>query len=196
MSPALPVHYETVIRRLIRFAAVGVTIGLLLGITSTEFSKSMRIGPEPQAVQDGRVKLELPAGTLAATKHRLQLGHGHTILLLGVLPLVFACCLFLAGRLGGKEIPAGRLTLSFWCYTVGAGSAVVLLTYRGIATFLTVRGGSYDLAAVDAGLFGGSHAVRAASYGLSHLLMAVGALTLLFSLYGAVGRLGRGEVQA
>ncbi len=193
MSNSLPFHYQVAIRRLIRFAAIGTAVGLLLGITSTEFHKSVRIGPVAQPVQDGRVRLELPAETRTAAGLSLQLSHGHAILLTGVLPLVFALSLFLVWRLGGRELTSGRVRVFFWPYVLGASGSIVLLVYRGLATFLTVRGGNYDVAAVDAGLFGGNHALRAATYGITHTLMALGALTLLFSLFSAAGQIGRAE---
>ncbi|MGE0708528.1 MAG: hypothetical protein AB7N76_23145 [Planctomycetota bacterium] len=192
----LPPHYRTAIRRFVRFGAVGMAVGMLLGLIWTELNKSVRYAPpaaEARRVEEegpsGRtkVRLELPPGVRWEAALSFKLSHGHAILITGVIPLLFGLGLFLAHACGGREIQASALSASFWLYAFGAVGAVGLLLYKGVASFAAIRAGNFDLAAIEAGLFAGSKAIKGICYGLSHSCMAAGAYVFLYQLYRAVG---------
>ena len=194
----LPNHYLHAIRRLLRFAAVGITVGLLLGITWTEFNKSTRYGPEVRKVDppEGRVKLELPPGTRWANGLHFKLGHGHSILILGLLPIGFATTLLLLHRTGGAELSPRTVGIAPAIYLAGGVGAVAIMVYKGGAVFLGLRravlaGEAADLAQLEAGLFLGSRAIKAVAYGTTHSAMAVGAFWFMIAVYRAAGSIGR-----
>ncbi len=193
----VPPHYRRTVRRLVRFAAVGIGVGLLLGLGWTELRKQVRYGLAPGAVAAsdptaGRARLELPAGLMFEAGLDLKLAHGHAILIAGLLPLCFAAALHLTRVSGGREVGPGALAWFTWLYLPGASVALALMVYKGCAQFLAIRaaalaGAAPDLAALDRGLFLGSRALRGACYGLSHSAMAIGAFVLLYALWRAAG---------
>ena len=187
----VPEHYRRTIRGLIRFAIVGIAAGLILGLLWTEFRKSIRYGETPRQIEKvagSRIKLELPPGLMFETALDLKLAHGHMILLTGLLPLGFALMLHLSYAHGGGEIKRGTLATFFWLFVPGAAVAMMLMVYKGFAGLLAVRGGNFDLASVDAGLFGGSRALRGICYGTSHSIMAIGVFVLLVAVWRSLGR--------
>ena len=196
----LPDHYRAAIRRLLRLAAVGIMVGLLLGITWTEFNKSTRYGATVQKVDppQGRVKIELPAGLRWANGLHFKLGHGHSILILGLLPIGFAACLLLLHRVGGGVVPPTTVKLAPIIYYVGGIGAVALMVYKGGAVFLGLRdsilaGAPTDLATLEAGLFGGSRVLKGLLYSTTHTAMAGGAFWFMIGVFKAAGRDGPGE---
>ena len=191
----LPDHYRAAIRRLLRLAAVGIMVGMLLGITWTEFNKSTRYGPEVRKVDppEGRVKIELPAGTRWANGLHFKLGHGHSILLLGLLPIGFAASLLLLHRSGSGEISARTVLVAPLLYYAGGAGAVTIMVYKGAAVFLGLRrailaGTPTDLAALEAGLFAGSKALKVTCYATTHLALSIGAFWFLIAVFRAAGR--------
>ncbi|MBL4846451.1 MAG: hypothetical protein JKY65_13060 [Planctomycetes bacterium] len=193
----LPDHYRAAIRRLLRLAAVGIMIGLLLGITWTEFNRSTRYGETIRKVDppEGRVKIELPAGTRWASGLHFKIGHGHSILILGLLPIGFAACLLLLHRAGGRVISPRTVKLAPILYYVGGVGAVALMIYKGGAVFLGLRssilaGTPTDLGTLEAGLFGGSRAIKGMLYGTTHTAMAVGAFWFMIGVFKSAGGIG------
>lgn len=191
MSQPLPEHYRRTLRRLVRFALVGIGVGLCLGIVWTEFRRSLRYGPvakQVEKVEGSRVRLELPPGMMFETGLDLKIGHGHVTLVAGLLPLCLGLALYLTHVCGGSEIKASTLDWFFWLYVPGAVGALLLMLYKGLVGFLAVRGGQFDLGQVDAQLFGGSRALRGACYGITHTILAVGAFILIVAVFKAIGR--------
>lgn len=194
----LPTHYLHAIRRLLRFAAIGITVGLLLGITWTEFNKATRYGPEVRKVDppEGRVKLELPPGTRWANGLHFKLGHGHSILILGLLPIGFAASLLLLHRCGGGELSPRTVSVAPAIYLAGGVGAVTIMVYKGGAVFLGLRravlaGEPADLAQLEAGLFLGSRALKGLAYATTHSAMAIGAFWFMIAVYRAAASIGR-----
>lgn len=197
MSP-MPEHYVTTMRRLVRFAAVSIFVGLCLGLLSTELNKRLRyadtfgpprtIAAEERAATRGKVEVELPPGLMWETGIDLRLSHGHVILIGGVLPLCFAAALAVVHLMGGGVIGRGTLEAFFWLYVVGGGGAMGLIFYKGWVLMAEVRGGNFDLARIHGEvLFGGSRAVKAAAYGLSHTVLAAAVAIIAVALWRAVG---------
>ena len=56
--------------------------------------------------------------------------------------------------------------------------------------FSAVRGGNFDLAAIEAGLFAGSRALKGACYGTTHSAMAAGAFVLVYQVFRSAGHIG------
>lgn len=194
----LPAHYRAAIRRLLRFATVGITVGLLLGITWTEFNKSTRYGEAVRKVDppEGRVKLELPPGSRWANGLHFKLSHGHSILILGLLPIGFAASLLLLHHAGGSELSPRTTKVAPTIYLAGGVGAVALMVYKGGAVFLALRravlaGQDADIAQLEAGLFAGSRLVKGLAYGTTHTAMAVGAFWFTIAVFRAAGAIGR-----
>jgi len=198
----LPTHYLVTIRRLIRFALVGIAMGMVLGIVWTELRKTVQpsnpfvVGQDYAASahtlepgKGSRAQIALPPGVALDAGIDLKLAHGHTVLLLGLLPLSFAFLLHLSHVYGGTEIRKGTLQLAFWLYAVGSTGAVLLMAYKGWASFVEIRAGNFDFHAVDRGLFGGQRWLRGTCYGLSHTALAVGGFLFLGAVYKSTGGL-------
>lgn len=199
----LPDHYRAAMRRLLRLAAVGIMVGMLLGITWTEFNKSTRYGPEVRKVDppEGRVKVELPAGTRWANGLHFKLGHGHAILVLGLLPIGFAASLLLLHRSGSGEVSPRTVLVAPLLYYAGGVGAVTIMVYKGAAVFLGLRrailaGNPTDLATLEASLFGGSKLLKVACYASTHLALSIGAFWFLIAVFRAAGRAAEAPSEA
>ncbi|MEZ6184850.1 MAG: hypothetical protein R3F62_07555 [Planctomycetota bacterium] len=199
MDRPLPAHYRASIRRLIRFAVVFWSAGLLLGIVSTEFNVSLRYTQRhddpPRTLtreEGGRVKAELPPGFLWESGFDLRISHGHFVLIGGVIPLCVAAGLLLLHTAGGGEISAKVLTAFFWLYLIGATGALSLILYKGLASVLAVRAGNFDLADVHAKMFLGSRAVRGLAHALTHSILAAGVGLIAWAFWRSSGRISSG----
>ena len=154
MNGELPPHYRTTIRRFLRFGVIGLALGMILGLAWTELGRSARYGEvngQPQQVDppEGRIELQLPPGYKWEAGLSFKLSHGHTILIAGLIPLCFAFTLVVLHQAGGKQISPGALNWAFWPYVVGASGALLILLYKGVVGFSAVRGGNFDLAAIE-----------------------------------------------
>ncbi|RMG13462.1 MAG: hypothetical protein D6731_12005 [Planctomycetota bacterium] len=189
-SPApLPGHYARTVRAFVRLGLAGIAAGMILGIWWTEVRQTIAYTPgAPSQVErkGSRVRLELPPGYHFEAGLKLKLSHGHSTLILGVLPLCFALCLTLAHSLGGPPLSPGMLRAAFWCYAVGAVGTVGIMIYRGAASLAAIRAGNFDYQAVQQDLFAGSRALKGALYGTTHSLLAVGAGILIYGLWRAM----------
>ncbi len=201
MSDA-PLHYRRTIRRLVRFAVIGIAAGLILGVAWTEVRKGLRYGDTAAAVAVGdKEAVQLPPGLMFEVGLDFKIAHGHAILVAGVLPLCFALALHLTRVYGGREIKPGALAWFTWLYLPGAAGALTLMLYKGVAQYAAVRQAlveerAIDLLAIDQALFLGSRAVRAAAYGTSHSAMAIGAFVLLVALWRSAGAIGAEQSRA
>ena len=200
MTGELPTHYQTTIRRFLRFGVIGLALGMILGLAWTELGRSARYGEvngQPQQVDppEGRIKLELPPGYKWEAGLSFKLSHGHTILIAGLIPLCFAFTLVTLHQAGGKEISPGALSWALWPYVLGASGALAILLYKGVVGFAAVRGGNFDLAAIEGSLFAGSRALKGACYGTSHSAMAAGAFVLVYQVFLSAGHIGAPKPQ-
>ena len=195
MNADVPPHYRWAIVSLIKLGLVGIALGMVLGIWWTDYRKHIRFADEAKVeVVKGTEKLDIPAGKNFETGLKLKLSHGHTTLILGVLPLCFAASLHLSRIYGGREIGAGALKAFFWLYTAGGVGTLAIVVYRGYASFSAIRGRiaagepltSGLMQEVQDELFGGSRLVKGLAYGLTHTVLAVGAGILIFHLWRAL----------
>lgn len=198
----VPPHYRATIKALLRFALVGLCFGVGLGIWWTGLRKQLHFvehGHGPVLYDSDAAKAELaaegfksarvglPPGFLFEAGMDLKFAHGHVILLTGVLPLVFAAALHLCAVYGGKPIARGKLVAFFWFYVPGAAGAATLMAYKGLVQFQHITAGEFDLSAIDKGMFLGSRALRGASYGISHTILAIGLGILVHGLWQSSG---------
>jgi hypothetical protein len=202
----LPQPYKTAIRDWVRFGLWGILVGMLLGIWWTDVRKRIKYaapgeGAElRQLADDGEVLktpyVRLPPGVHWEAGMKLKLSHGHVILITGCLPFCFALGIFLVPACGGRPMSPGLLKSAFWCYAIGSLGAVAIMVYRGQAGFSEIQGGNFDFAAIEAGLFGGSRALKGAAYGITHTLLAVGCGILIHQLWKGVGGIVDAPVEA
>ncbi len=193
VNPPLPPAYAGLVRRTVRFAAISLVVGLLLGVASTEAQKRHRYAERPGVVEgDRRVALDLPPGLMWEATIDLRISHGHFVLLGAVVPLCFVGALALVHAAGGGVASPGVLRASEVLYVVGATGAMALVLYKGIHLVAHVRGGDFDLARAHATLFGGSRLLKGLAYGVSHTLLAAGAGLFAWALWRAAGPIGRG----
>jgi hypothetical protein len=193
----LPPHCRTEIRDWIRLGLLGILGGMILGIWWTGVRKKIQYGdigtPAAVITADGKEHLQLPPGLHWEAGVKLKLSHGHVILITGVLPMCFAMAIFLVHACGGRPTDKGMMRAAFWLYAIGSVGAVGIMVYRGAASFYAIQpaieAGELNFAAIQKTLFGGSKAIKGASYGISHSLLAVGCGILIHQLWRGVGKM-------
>ncbi len=199
MNADVPEHYQKTIVALIKLGLLGIALGMILGIVWTDYRKNIRFGEEARIVTiKGKEKLEIPAGKNFETGLKLKLSHGHSTLILGILPLCFAAALHMSLIYGApkKRIGAGAMKAFFWLYTTGAVGTVSIIVYRGWASFAAIRAKIAEgapltnqlMQQVQDDLFGGSRALRGAAYGITHTVLAIGTGVLIYQLWRALGK--------
>jgi len=156
----LPDSYRSTIRSLIRFAIVLLALGLLSGVAFQESSKKLDYA-------------EVAPGARLEAVLSLALVHGHMLVTGVLMPLALAAALDLARRSGGGELSARTLRWFTWGYLPCTAATLALMLYKGYHTLLSVRLGARDFDAIDAAYFGGLVPLRHATYGLTHIGMAV-----------------------
>ncbi|HPF70135.1 MAG TPA: hypothetical protein PLQ13_05640 [Candidatus Krumholzibacteria bacterium] len=167
---ALPAHYRRTLFALLRYAIAMAFFGLLVGI----------------AFQESATKLPFAkagAGLHIESIFSLSLVHGHVFMMGVVMPLVLGGALLMAHKAGGREVGPVGLAWLVRGYLPFATLSVLLQLVKGYHVLLAVRGGQTDLAVVDAAFLGGSHALRAAVYGIAHTGMAVALGVFLVALW-------------
>lgn len=189
MTP-LPEQYVVTIRRLVRFAMISLSIGLLLGVYSTQMNRVLRYGDVPRKItaeeraRGATHEVQLPPGLMWEAGIDLRLSHGHVILIGAVVPLCIAAALGLIHHMGAPPIGAGTLSAFFWLYFVGGIAAMALIIYKGMCLFAAVRAEEFDLAKVHETMFGGK-LVKGLAYGISHTVLAAGVGVIAVALWKA-----------
>ena len=176
----LPDHYVSTIRTTLRFAMLMVVLALLLGLVYREATK--KLGYD-----------EAAPGLYLESTLQFALVHGHAFLLLVIVPMTMVGALVLAWKVGGGEVKRRATTLFVRAYLPSATIAVAMMLYKSYAIALGVRGGSTDLAALDAGLYGGSVAFRYVLYGLVHVVLSLALAHLAIGLWRSLGKKRRAE---
>jgi hypothetical protein len=170
-SPALPVHYRAFYFFVARFSILMLILGLLVGIV---YQESSRKAP---------ISAMLPPGMHLESVIDLALSHGHIFLIGALIPLGLSWLLYMGLQLGANPISAKSLKVGSWMYFPGAVGAIALMIYKGYHFLLGVRGGNTDFVALQASFFAGNHALRAASYGTIHTVMAIGLLVIVIPIW-------------
>ena len=173
----MPDHYRTATRTLLRFAIIMAVVGLLSGVLFQESAKKLDLGTVD------------PGLRMHATIH-LALVHGHIFVTCVLLPVALAGMLFLARRVGSAPVGPRAVAFATRGYLPFVTGTVALMLYKGYHFLLTARGGEGSLAEIDASLFGGSAAVRAAVYGLVHTGMAVTLVVFLVAVWRSLKSAG------
>lgn len=171
-----PDYYAKFYRIYLRFSMVMMIVALLMGILFQESSKKAPI-----------TEL-LPAGAHLESIISLALVHGHTFLIGVLIPLAITWMLYLIQSLGGRPVSEKALRIGTSLYLPGSVLAILLMLYKGYHFLLGVRSGQLDFNVLNQTFFMGSHALRAAAYGLTHTAMAVGLGIIVFSLWGSLGK--------
>lgn len=172
----IPAYYRPIYRTYLRFSLVMMVLAMLFGIA---FQESAKKAP---------ISAVLPAGLHLESTINLALVHGHTFLIGVLIPLAITWILFLGLKLGFTPLSEKSLKWSTRLYLPGAAIAVLLMLYKGYAYLLGVRGGETDLSVLDKSMFLGSHALRAATYGLTHTAMAVGLFILVIDYWRCMNK--------
>jgi hypothetical protein len=174
VDAALPAHYRTALRTLLRFAAAMALFGLLCGVLFQESSKQLE-------------HAEAPGGLRLEAVLSLALVHGHVLVSATLVPIAMAAALVLARRAGGAELSPRALAWLVRGYLPCVTLAVLLMLYKGYHVLLSVRFGATDLDAVDARFFGGMTALRHGVYGVVHVGMALGLGVYCVALWRSLG---------
>ncbi|MGD9546531.1 MAG: hypothetical protein AB7V45_03180 [Candidatus Krumholzibacteriia bacterium] len=177
MSNTLPIGYASTLRTLIRFAIAMAISGILIGIAYQESAKKLPLASVP---------VEVHQGALAP----LSLVHGHVFTLGVFLPLCLAGAMVLARRSGGRPVGPRAQAVLTRGFLPFAAATVLLQLFKGYFVLLAVRHGQHDLAVVDAGFMGGSHAVRFAVYAVVHAGMGITLAAFLIALWRSLGKEG------
>jgi hypothetical protein len=168
---SIPESYRSFYRIFLRFSMVMILAGLLMGILFQESSKKAPVSDI------------LPAGPHLESIFSLSLVHGHTFIIGALIPLAITWMLYLGLKLGYQPLSDRSLRWGGGLYLPSATIAVLLMLYKGYHYLLGVRGGQLDFTVLDASLFFGSHALRSATYGLTHTAMAVGLSILVIGFW-------------
>ena len=172
---ALPDHYRSALRTLVRFAAAAAIFGLLCGVLFQESAKKLD-------------HAEAPMGLHLEAVLSLALVHGHVLVSATLVPLAMAGALLLARRAGGAELSPRSVAWLTRGYLPFVALAVALMLYKGYHVLLSVRFGETDLDAIDAAYFGGVTALRHAVYGVVHVGMAFGLGVFAVALWRSLAR--------
>lgn len=176
-SGAVPAHYASTTRTLLRYAVVMLFVGLLAGVAFQESSKKLDYA-------------DVAPGVRLEAILSLALVHGHMLVTAVIFPLVLAGALDLARRAGGAELSLGAQRWLTRGYLPSVTLTVALMLYKGYHTLLAVRFGERDFDAIDAAFFGGVLPLRHAVYGLVHVAMAVSLVAFGVALWRSFGRKG------
>jgi len=167
----IPSHYRPIYRTYIRFSLVMMVLALLLGIA---FQESAKKAP---------ISAALPAGVHLEATINLALVHGHAFLIGVLIPLAVTWISYLGLSLGFAPLTEKSLKWTTRLYLPGSALAILLMLYKGYHLLLGVRSGVTDLSQLDSSMFLGSHALRAAAYGLTHTSMALGLFIFVISFW-------------
>lgn len=167
----IPGHYRKFYHLYMRFTMVMTIVALLLGIVFQESSKKAPISDV------------LPAGAHLEAIITLALVHGHAFLIGVLIPLALTWLLYLGLSLGHPPVSSKSLKIGTTLYLPGSVLAIILMLYKGYHYLLGVRSGNLDFQVLQESFFMGSHALRAAAYGLTHTAMAVGLGIMVISLW-------------
>jgi hypothetical protein len=167
----IPSHYRPIYRTYIRFSLVMMVLALLLGIA---FQESAKKAP---------ISAALPAGAHLEATINLALVHGHAFLIGVLIPLAVTWISYLGLSLGFAPLGEKSLKWTTRLYLPGSAFAILLMLYKGYHLLLGVRSGVTDLSQLDSSMFLGSHALRAAAYGLTHTAMALGLFIFVISFW-------------
>lgn len=171
-----PDYYPKFYRIYLRFSMVMMIVALLMGILFQESSKKAPI------------TAALPAGAHLESIISLALVHGHAFLIGVLIPLAITWMLYLIASMGGRPVSEKTLKIGTSLYLPGSLMAIILMLYKGYHFLLGVRSGQMDFNVLNESFFMGSHALRAAAYGLTHTAMAVGLGIIVFSLWGSLSK--------
>jgi hypothetical protein len=159
-TSGVPAHYASAVRALLRYSVAMTLFALLSGVLFQESSKQLDYS-------------EAPPGLRLEAVLSLALVHGHAMVVGVLVPIAMAGALFLARRIGGRELGRGPLRWLTRGYLPFATITILLMLYKGYHVLLSVRFGELDLAAVDRAYFGGLLWLRHGVYGVAHVAMAV-----------------------
>jgi len=172
----IPSHYRPIYRTYIRFSLVMMVLALLLGIA---FQESAKKAP---------ISAALPAGVHLEATINLALVHGHAFLIGVLIPLAVTWVSYLGLSLGFAPLTEKSLKWTTRLYLPGSALAILLMLYKGYHLLLGVRSGVTDLSQLDSSMFLGSHALRAAAYGLTHTAMALGLFIFVISFWKTMNK--------
>ena len=172
----MPDYYRKYFRVYLRFSVVMTIVALLMGIM---FQESAKKAPFSEA---------LPPGVHLEALINLAMVHGHSFLIGVLIPLAVTWILYLGLSLGYTPISEKSLKLGTRLYLPASVFALVLMLYKGYHYLLGVRGGQLDFALLHESFFFGSHAARAAAYGLTHTAMALGLGLIVISFWRSMGK--------
>ena len=175
MNAALPEHYRSTIRTLIRYSIVLLALGLLSGVAFQESSKKLDYA-------------EIAAGARLEAVLSLALVHGHMLVTGVLMPLALAAALDLAHRSGGAELSVRSLRWLTRGYLPCVSATLALMLYKGYHTLLSVRFGARDFDAIDANYFGGLVWLRHGVYGLSHIAMSLSLGVFVVAIWRSLRR--------
>jgi hypothetical protein len=147
------------INRSITAMLLAPLVSLAVGIFTVEFSKPFLKGLGLVAQQQALAPLSL--------------GHGHVVMIFGIVPLIVAVAAYwLRDEL--ERAPSRLKWLTIWQFAYfGFGFvSLALLIYKG-AALLPLLASFGDLDAANHALFAGSHALRVSLYALAHPIMAL-----------------------
>lgn len=173
---SIPEHYRKFYATYLRFSIVMMLVALIVGILFQESSKKAPISAA------------LPAGAHLESVISLALVHGHTFIIGALIPLAVTWMLYLGLKLGYQPLSEKSLRWGSALYLPGSVVAILLMLYKGYHYLIGVRMGQTDLQALNASFFFGSHALRAAAYGLTHTAMSVGLGILVISFWKSMGK--------
>lgn len=179
-----PAYYRPIYRVYLRFSLVMMGLALLLGVA---FQESAKKAP---------ISAALPAGLHLESTINLALVHGHAFLIGVLIPLAITWILYLGLSLGFKPLSEKSLKLATCLYLPGSAIAVILMLYKGYHVLLGVRAGQTDLSVLNSTMFMGSHALRAATYGLTHTAMSLGLFIIIVNYWRSMGKCSSGENNA
>ncbi len=177
MSNPLPGGDPAPRRARLPFANAMAIVALPIGIAYQESAKKLPIASVP---------VEVHQGALAP----LSLVHGHVFTLGVFLPLGLAGALVLARKAGGRPVGPRAQAVLTRGFLPFAAATVLLQLFKGYFVLLGVRQGQHDLALVDAGFMGGSHAVRYVVYAVVHSGMGITLVVFLVALWRSLGKDG------
>ena len=177
MNMPMPITYRRTFPIYLRFAIVMIFVGLLTGILFQESAKKTPVSDI------------LPPGLHLETVLHLALLHGHSFLIGVLIPLAITWMLSLGIWLGYPPIGDKSLKVGTWLYLPSAVVVILLMIYKGYHFQLGVRSGILNFQELNASLFMGNHALRAAIYGLAHSAMAVGLGTIAVSFWRTIKKI-------
>jgi hypothetical protein len=158
----LPQHYQQTFKTYLKYAVIMTVFSLLMGIVFQESSKK------------APVSALLPAGAHLEAILSLALVHGHAFMIGVLVPMTVTWMLSLGFWMGFPAISKASLEWGTRLYLPSSAVALLLMIYKGYHYVLGVRSGQTDFVAMHNMLFGGSHALRAIAYGVTHTVMAIG----------------------